>query len=107
MASDEDELPEEEEEAAVVKEKEGRAPAPEPTATKRPEEKSKKQQCRSLAEQAGMGEEGQGPQGGAKPPSRSDGALCSADQAPPGKKPENKAQVPVRYCTLGTRDTGR
>uniref|UniRef100_A0A493TCR4 MPN domain containing n=1 Tax=Anas platyrhynchos platyrhynchos TaxID=8840 RepID=A0A493TCR4_ANAPP len=83
LASDEDELPEEEEEAAVVKEKEGRVPAPEPTATKRPEEKSKKQQCRSLAEQAGM------------------------DQAPPGKKPENKAQVPVRYCTLGTRDTGR
>eukprot|EP00075_Anas_platyrhynchos_P038810 XP_027328063.1 MPN domain-containing protein isoform X2 [Anas platyrhynchos] len=107
LASDEDELPEEEEEAAVVKEKEGRVPAPEPTATKRPEEKSKKQQCRSLAEQAGMGEEGQGPLGGAKPPSRSDGALCSADQAPPGKKPENKAQVPVRYCTLGTRDTGR
>uniref|UniRef100_A0A8C3C9C6 MPN domain containing n=1 Tax=Cairina moschata TaxID=8855 RepID=A0A8C3C9C6_CAIMO len=81
LASDEDELPEEEEEAAAAKE--GRAPAPEPAATKRPEEKSKKQQCRSLAEQAGM------------------------DQAPPGKKPENKAQVPVRYCTLGTRDMGR
>lgn len=105
MASDEDELPEEEEEAAAAKE--GRAPAPEPAATKRPEEKSKKQQCRSLAEQAGMGEEGQGPLGGAKPPGRSDGALCFADQAPPGKKPENKAQVPVRYCTLGTRDMGR
>ncbi|KAI6072275.1 MPN domain-containing protein [Aix galericulata] len=81
LASDEDELPEEEEEAAAAKE--GRAPAPEPAAPKRPEEKSKKQQCRSLAEQAGM------------------------DQAPPGKKPENKAQVPVRYCTLGTRDAGR
>uniref|UniRef100_A0A8B9EFV2 MPN domain-containing protein n=1 Tax=Anser cygnoides TaxID=8845 RepID=A0A8B9EFV2_ANSCY len=77
---EEDELPEEEEEEAA---REGRAPAPEPAAAKRPEERSKKQQCRSLAEQAGT------------------------DHGPPGKRPENKPRVPVRYCTLGTRDTAR
>ncbi|XP_064353608.1 MPN domain-containing protein isoform X3 [Dromaius novaehollandiae] len=75
---EEDELPEEEEEEAA---REGRAP--EPAATKKPEERSKKQQCRSLAEQP------------------------AAEHGPPGKRPENKPRVPVRYCSLGTRDSAR
>ncbi|XP_068776067.1 MPN domain-containing protein isoform X1 [Struthio camelus] len=77
---EEDELPEEEEEEAA---REGRAPAPEPTTARKPEERSKKQQCKSLAEQA------------------------VAEHGPPGKRPENKPRVPVRYCTLGTRDSAR
>uniref|UniRef100_A0A8C4JBE2 MPN domain containing n=1 Tax=Dromaius novaehollandiae TaxID=8790 RepID=A0A8C4JBE2_DRONO len=75
---EEDELPEEEEEEAA---REGRAP--EPAATKKPEERSKKQPCRSLAEQP------------------------AAEHGPPGKRPENKPRVPVRYCSLGTRDSAR
>ncbi|NWI27636.1 MPND protein, partial [Sula dactylatra] len=77
---EEEEMPEEEEEEAT---REGRAPVPEPAATKKPEEKSKKQQCKSLAEPAGT------------------------DHGPPGKRLESKPRVPVRYCTLGTRDSAR
>uniref|UniRef100_A0A8D0KT89 MPN domain containing n=1 Tax=Strix occidentalis caurina TaxID=311401 RepID=A0A8D0KT89_STROC len=36
-----------------------------------------------------------------------DGALCFADHGPPGKRLESKPRVPVRYCTLGTRDSAR
>ncbi|XP_009470259.1 PREDICTED: MPN domain-containing protein [Nipponia nippon] len=75
---EEEEMPEEEEEEAT---REGRAPVPEPAASKKPEEKSKKQQCKSLAEPAGT------------------------DHGPLGKRLESKARVPVRYCTLGTRDS--
>ncbi|NXK53179.1 MPND protein, partial [Chauna torquata] len=99
---EEDELPEEEEEEA----REGRVPVPEPAAGKRPEERSKKQQCRSLAEQAGAGEEGQGP-GGPGTLAAMTGRSVLADHGPPGKRPENKPRVPVRYCTLGTRDSAR
>ncbi|NWX73695.1 MPND protein, partial [Alca torda] len=77
---EEEEMPEEEEEEAT---REGRAPVPEPVAAKKPEERSKKQQCKSLAEPAGM------------------------DHGPPGKRLESKPRVPVRYCTLGTRDSAR
>ncbi|XP_010123950.1 PREDICTED: MPN domain-containing protein-like, partial [Chlamydotis macqueenii] len=48
---EEEEMPEEEEEEAT---REVRAPVPELAATKKTEEKSKKQQCKSLAEPAGM-----------------------------------------------------
>ncbi|NXJ96257.1 MPND protein, partial [Corythaixoides concolor] len=74
---EEEEMPEEEEEEAA---REGRAPVMEPAAAKKTEEKSKKQH---------------------------DGALCFADPGPPGKRLESKARVPVRYCTLGTRDSAR
>ncbi|NXX57419.1 MPND protein, partial [Scopus umbretta] len=77
---EEEEMPEEEEEEAA---REGRAPMPELAATKKPEEKSKKQQCKSLAEPAGT------------------------DHGTPGKRLESKPRVPVRYCTLGTRDSAR
>ncbi|NXJ57792.1 MPND protein, partial [Spizaetus tyrannus] len=77
---EEEEMPEDEEEEAT---REGRAPVPEPTATKKPEERSKKQQCKNLAEPAGT------------------------DHGPPGKRLESKPRVPVRYCTLGTRDSAR
>ncbi|NXE85376.1 MPND protein, partial [Cochlearius cochlearius] len=77
---EEEEMPEEEEEEVT---REGRAPVPEPAAPKKPEEKSKKQQCKSLAEPAGT------------------------DHGPPGKRLESKPRVPVRYCTLGTRDSAR
>lgn len=49
---EEEEMPEEEEEEAT---REGRAPVPELVAAKKTEERSKKQQCKSLAEPAGMG----------------------------------------------------
>ncbi|NXS43459.1 MPND protein, partial [Balaeniceps rex] len=75
---EEEEMPEEEEEEAT---REGRVPVLEPAATKKPEEKSKKQ--------------------------HGDGALCFADHGPPGKRLESKHRVPVRYCTLGTRDLAR
>ncbi|NXN51195.1 MPND protein, partial [Rynchops niger] len=77
---EEEEMPEEEEEEAT---REGRAPVPELVAAKKPEERSKKQQCKSLAEPAGM------------------------DHGPLGKRLESKPRVPVRYCTLGTRDSAR
>ncbi|NXH10608.1 MPND protein, partial [Bucco capensis] len=77
---DEEEMAEEEEEEVV---KEGRLPAPEPAAAKKPEERSKKQQCKSLVEPVGT------------------------DHIPPGKRLESKPRVPVRYCTLGTRDSAR
>ncbi|NXT84716.1 MPND protein, partial [Zapornia atra] len=73
---EEEEMAEEEEEEAT---REGRAPIPEPVASKKPEERSKKQQCKSLVEPAGT------------------------DHGPPGKRLESKPRVPVRYCTLGTR----
>ncbi|RMC01021.1 hypothetical protein DUI87_22708 [Hirundo rustica rustica] len=47
---EEEELPEEEEEEAA---REGRVPVPEPAAPKKPEERSKKQQGKSVAEPAG------------------------------------------------------
>lgn len=50
---EEEELPEDEEEEAA---REGRVPAPEPAAPKKPEERSKKQQGKSVAEPAGTGE---------------------------------------------------
>ncbi|NWS64178.1 MPND protein, partial [Chunga burmeisteri] len=98
---EEEEMPEEEEEEAT---REGRAAVPEPVAAKKLEEKSKKQQCKSLAEPAGTGKvaRGGGP-GGAL--GSDDGALCFADHGPPGKRLESKPRVPVRYCTLGTRDS--
>ncbi|CAM9773460.1 unnamed protein product [Bubo scandiacus] len=77
---EEEEMPEEEEEEAT---REGRAPVPEPAAAKKLEERSKKQQCKSLAEPAGT------------------------DHGPLGKRLESKPRVPVRYCTLGTRDSAR
>ncbi|NXB16890.1 MPND protein, partial [Rhagologus leucostigma] len=77
---EEEELPEEEEEEAA---RDGRVPAPEPAAPKKPEERSKKQQGKSLAEPAGT------------------------DVGTAGKRPEMKPRVPVRYCTLGTRDSAR
>ncbi|NXX38819.1 MPND protein, partial [Tricholaema leucomelas] len=77
---EEEEMPEEEEEEVP---REGRVPVPEPAVAKKPEEKSKKQQCKSLVEPAGT------------------------DHGPPGKRLESKPRVPVRYCTLGTRDSAR
>ncbi|NWU46927.1 MPND protein, partial [Dromas ardeola] len=77
---EEEEMPEEEEEEAT---REGRAPVPELVAAKKPEERSKKQQCKSLAEAVGT------------------------DHGPLGKRLESKPRVPVRYCTLGTRDSAR
>ncbi|XP_016159920.1 PREDICTED: MPN domain-containing protein [Ficedula albicollis] len=77
---EEEELPEEEEEEAA---REGRVPLPEPAAPKKPEERSKKQQGKSLAEPAGT------------------------DPGSAGKRLEVKPRVPVRYCTLGTRDSAR
>ncbi|XP_075632870.1 MPN domain-containing protein isoform X1 [Balearica regulorum gibbericeps] len=77
---EEEEMPEEEEEEVT---REGRAPVPEPAAAKKPEERSKKQQCKSLAEPVGT------------------------EHGPPGKRLESKPRVPVRYCTLGTRDSAR
>ncbi|NXA07143.1 MPND protein, partial [Sapayoa aenigma] len=77
---EEEEMPEDEEEEAT---REGRVPVPEPAAPKKPEERSKKQQCKSLAEPAGT------------------------DLSTPGKRLEVKPRVPVRYCTLGTRDSAR
>ncbi|XP_075300169.1 MPN domain-containing protein isoform X2 [Opisthocomus hoazin] len=77
---EEEEMPEEDEEEAT---REGRAPVPEPVAAKKPEEKSKKQQCKSPAEPAGT------------------------DHGLPGKRLESKPRVPVRYGTLGTRDSAR
>ncbi|NWJ11668.1 MPND protein, partial [Crypturellus undulatus] len=74
---EEDELPEDDEEEVAPRE--GRAPEP----PKKPEERSKKQPGRSLAE----------------PP--------AAEHGPGAKRPENKPRVPVRYCTLGTRDAAR
>ncbi|KAF1636326.1 MPN domain-containing protein, partial [Eudyptes filholi] len=101
---EEEEMPEEEEEEAT---REGRAPVPEPAATKKLEEKSKKQQCKSLAEPAGTGKVARGSPGDPGLPGSGDGALCFADHGPPGKRLESKPRVPVRYCTLGTRDSAR
>uniref|UniRef100_A0A8B9PIC6 MPN domain containing n=1 Tax=Apteryx owenii TaxID=8824 RepID=A0A8B9PIC6_APTOW len=52
-------------------------------------------------EEAAAGKEGRAPEPAAakKPEERKHG--------PPGKRPENKPRVPVRYCTLGTRDSAR
>ncbi|NWT73778.1 MPND protein, partial [Prunella himalayana] len=77
---EEEELPEDEEEEAA---REARLAVPEPAAPKKPEERSKKQQGKSLAEPAGT-----------------DGGAA-------GKRLEMKPRVPVRYCTLGTRDSAR
>ncbi|KAM8795038.1 MPN domain-containing protein [Eudromia elegans] len=74
---DEDELPEEDEEEAAPRE--GRAPEP----PKKPEERSRKPQGRSPAEQP------------------------AAEQGAAARRPEHQPRVPVRYCTLGTRDAAR
>ncbi|NXB76754.1 MPND protein, partial [Donacobius atricapilla] len=99
---EEDELPEEEEEEAA---REGRVPVPEPAAPKKPEERSKKQQGKSLAEPAGAGELPWGVPGVPGGPAAVTGPLSSADAGTAGKRPEMKPRVPVRYCTLGTRDS--
>ncbi|NXS55407.1 MPND protein, partial [Brachypteracias leptosomus] len=102
---EEEEMPEEEEEEAT---REGRAPVLEPVAAKKPEEKSKKQQCKSLAEPAGTGRVARGSRGVLGSPAAVTGCwLCFADHGPPGKRLESKPRVPVRYCTLGTRDSAR
>ncbi|XP_071655641.1 MPN domain-containing protein isoform X3 [Patagioenas fasciata] len=101
---EEEEMPEEEEEEAT---REGRVPAPEPAAAKRTEEKGKKQQCKSLAELAGTGKVTRGVLGDCGQPGSGDGTLRFADHGPPGKSLESKPRVPVRYCTLGTRDSAR
>ncbi|XP_065555765.1 MPN domain-containing protein isoform X2 [Lathamus discolor] len=77
---EDEEVPEEEEEEAAH---EGRAPVPEPVAAKKPEERSKKQQSRSAAEPAGT------------------------EHGAPAKRMEGRARAPVRYCSLGTRDSAR
>ncbi|NXQ59027.1 MPND protein, partial [Anthoscopus minutus] len=77
---EEEELPEDEEEEAA---REGRVLVPEPAAPKKPEERSKKQQGKNLAEPVGT------------------------DPSTAGKRLEVKPRVPVRYCTLGTRDLAR
>ncbi|NXU21190.1 MPND protein, partial [Pardalotus punctatus] len=77
---EEEELPEDEEEEAA---REGRVPVPEPAAPKKPEERSKKQQGKGLVEPA------------------------VTDVGAAGKRLEVKPRVPVRYCTLGTRDSAR
>lgn len=97
-------MPEDEEEEVA---REGRAPVLEPVAAKKPEERSKKQQCKSLAEPAGTGKGTRGCRGTLGGSGSGDGALCFADHGPPGKRLESKPRVPVRYCTLGTRDSAR
>ncbi|NXI42218.1 MPND protein, partial [Galbula dea] len=77
---EEEEMAEEEEEEVA---REGRVPAPEPAAAKKTEERNKKQQVKSLVEPVGT------------------------DHIPLGKRLESKPRVPVRYCTLGTRDSAR
>ncbi|NWH64131.1 MPND protein, partial [Geococcyx californianus] len=77
---EEEEMPEEEEEEAP---REGRTPMQEPVAAKKLEERSKKQQCKSLVEPTVM------------------------DHCHLGKRLESKPRVPVRYCSLGTRDSAR
>ncbi|NXH95905.1 MPND protein, partial [Pachycephala philippinensis] len=81
---EEEELPEEEEEEAA---REGRVPAPEPAAPKKPEERSKKQQGKSLAEPAGTGELPRGSRGSGQR-GRGDGTLSSADVGTAGKRLE-------------------
>lgn len=100
---EEEELPEEEEEEAA---REGRVPLPEPAAPKKPEERSKKQQGKSPAEPAGTGELPWGSRG-SRAARCGDGTLSSADPGTAGKRLEVKPRVPVRYCTLGTRDSAR
>ncbi|NXY85128.1 MPND protein, partial [Alcedo cyanopectus] len=101
---EEEEMPEEEEEETT---REGRAPVPEPAAVKKPEERSKKQQCKSLVEPAGTGKVARGVVGQPGRPGSGDGVSCFADHGPLGKRLESKPRVPVRYCTLGTRDSAR
>ncbi|NWI97013.1 MPND protein, partial [Pitta sordida] len=74
---EEEEMPEEEEEEAG---RDGRAPVPEPAAPKK----------------RAPGQPGHG-----------DRTLCFPDLGTPGKRLEVKPRVPVRYCTLGTRDSAR
>ncbi|NXM07851.1 MPND protein, partial [Tyrannus savana] len=40
-------------------------------------------------------------------PGCGDGSSCFPDPGAAGKRPEMKPRVPVRYCTLGTRDSAR
>lgn len=84
---EEEEMPEDEEEEAT---REGRAPMPEPTATKKPEERSKKQQCKNLAEPAGTGRVAFGGAGGVPrdpgQPGSGDGGVVLRRSRPPGEK---------------------
>lgn len=100
---EEEELPEEEEEEAA---RDGRVALPEPAAPKKPEERSKKQPGKSPAEAAGTGELPWGSRG-SRAARCGDGTLSSADAGSAGKRLEVKPRVPVRYCTLGTRDSAR
>ncbi|NXQ34938.1 MPND protein, partial [Alaudala cheleensis] len=101
---EDEEPPEEEEEEAA---REPRVPLPEPAAPKKPEERNKKQQGKSPAEPAGTGELPWGCPGGPGRPLPPDGTLSLADPGGAGKRLEGKTRVPVRYCTLGTRDSAR
>ncbi|EMP24235.1 MPN domain-containing protein [Chelonia mydas] len=76
---EEEELAEEEEDEA----REGKIAISEPALGKKLEEKSRKHQSKSLVEQH------------------------NADNGPYGKRPESKNRTPVRYCTLGSRDSAR
>ena len=76
---EEEEMPEEEEEEAT---REGRAPVPELAATKKPEERSKKQQCKSLAEPAGTGKVARGSRGTPGSPAAVTGRCASQITAP-------------------------
>uniref|UniRef100_A0A452HWQ0 MPN domain-containing protein n=1 Tax=Gopherus agassizii TaxID=38772 RepID=A0A452HWQ0_9SAUR len=76
---EEEELAEEDEDEA----REGKITLSEPALGKKLEEKSKKHQSKSLLEQH------------------------NADNGPHGKRLESKNRTPVRYCTLGSRDSAR
>lgn len=75
---EEEEPPEEEEEEAP---REGRVPVPVPEVPKKPEERSKKQQGKSLVEPAGTGELGGGSPGGPGQHGRGDGNLSSLSRS--------------------------
>ncbi|XP_074834740.1 MPN domain-containing protein isoform X3 [Carettochelys insculpta] len=82
---EEEELAEEEEEEA----RDGKIIVAESALGKKPEEKSRKQQSKTLAEQ------------------HSAGNAALKDNGPHGKRLESKNRTPVRYCTLGSRDSAR
>lgn len=79
---EEEEMAEEEEEEAT---REGRAPVLEPAAPKKPEEKSKKQQCKSLVEPAGTGKVARGSRVALGSPAAVTGH-CVHRSRPPGEK---------------------
>ncbi|XP_059575743.1 MPN domain-containing protein isoform X2 [Alligator mississippiensis] len=89
---EEEELAEEEEEDT----REGKAALAEPALGKRLEEKSKKQPSKGLVEQQSVGSVGLSARSALLP-----------ENGPQGKRLEAKTRTPVRYCTLGTRDSAR